>query len=125
MAQRTLIFFANRPNTLEFVDPINIDNRLTQSLIMRRKQVAKGIRPKTLALDVLSQRSFEYKVNPTDTVSYPDSVNARVKLSGTSPAEILKCWTDLKANVDAMIAANVLIGIPASINATNLVIDLA
>lgn len=125
MAQRTLIFFANRPNTLEFVDPINIDNRLTQSLVMRRKQVAKGVRPKTLALDVLSQRSFEYKVNPTDTVSYPDSVNARVKLSGTSPAEILKCWTDLKANVDAMIAANVLIGIPASINATNLVIDLA
>lgn len=125
MAQRTLIFFANRPNTLEFVDPINIDNRLTQSLVMRRKQVAKGVRPKTLALDVLSQRSFEYKVNPTDTVSYPDSVNARVKLSGTSPAEILKCWTDLKANVDAMIAANALIGIPASINATNLVIDLA
>lgn len=125
MAQRTLIFFANRPNTLEFVDPINIDNRLTQNLVMRRKQVAKGVRPKTLALDVLSQRSFEYKVNPTDTVSYPDSVNARVKLSGTSPAEILKCWTDLKANVDAMIAANALIGIPASINATNLVIDLA
>lgn len=123
MPQRTLIFFANRPNTLEFVDPINIDNRLTQNLVMRRKQVAKGIRPKTLALDVLSQRSFDYKVNPTDTVSYPDSVNARVKLSGTSPAEIQKCWTDLKANVDAMIAGNVLIGIPASINSTSYIID--
>lgn len=123
MAQRTLIFFANRPNTLEFVDPNNIDNRMTQNLLMRRKQVAKGVRPKTISLDVLQQRSFDFKANPTDTVSYPDSVNARVKLSGTSPAEIIKCWVDLKANVDAMVAANALIGIPASINSTGFVID--
>lgn len=123
MAQRTLIFYANRPNTLEFVDPSNIDNRMTQNLLMRRKQVAKGVRPKTISLDVLQQRSFDFKAHPTDTVSYPDSVNARVKLSGTSPAEIVKCWDDLKANVDAMVAANALIGIPASINSTSFVID--
>lgn len=121
MAQRTLTFLENTPKKVVFIDPTNIDNRLTQNLQMSRKQLSRDLRVKTVRLDVNQQRTYSYTA--ADSKVYPDSVGARVILTGASPAEIQLVWKDLKANVDAMIAANALIGVPAAISSSTYVVD--
>lgn len=123
MAQRALTFLETKPNMVSFVDPTNIDNRLTQKLEVRKKQMGRTLKARNIRLDASQQRNYAWKSNPADTVSVPDQVYARVILSGVDAAELALVWEDIKANVDTMIAANALTGIPAALTTSTFVID--
>lgn len=121
MTTHTLQFLNRSGNTSVFFDPQNIDNKLTHSVKISRRTVGPD-RLRQVRNDFSQTRYYKYKSCNTAECGVTDYVGASVALYGVTPEEVQRNWSDLKANVDAAIAAGVLNGVPLSMALGTLIV---
>lgn len=121
MTTHTLQFLNRSGNTSVFFDPQNIDNKLTHSVKISRRTVGPD-RLRQVRNDFSQTRYYKYKSCNTAKCGVTDYVGASVALYGVTPEEVQQNWSDLKANVDAAIAAGVLNGVPLSMALGTLIV---
>lgn len=121
MTTHTLQFLNRSANTSVFFDPQNIDNKLTHSVKISRRTVGPD-RLRQVRNDFSQSRYYKYKSCNTAECGVTDYVGASVALYGVTPEEVQQNWSDLKANVDAAIAAGVLNGVPLSMALSTLIV---
>lgn len=108
--------------TTTFVDPLNINNAFVHKTEKVRKNIAAVGRQSFYRNEFSQTRQYEITgCDPTACVS-KDDVHSRVILSGVDEAELIKNWSDLKANTDAAIAAGTLKGLRLPLSITTLVV---
>lgn len=114
--------FLNRGGkTSTFFDPLNIDNTLKHSVSVSRRTVGPD-RLRQVRNDFTQTRYYKYKSCNTAQCGVNDYVGGSVVLYGVTESEVVKNWSDLKANVDAAIAAGVLKGVPLSMALDTLIV---
>lgn len=119
MSKSTLQFLGRVNNVSTFYDPLNVDSQLTHKVGTSRRTVGPD-RLRQVRNDFSQIRHYKYKSCNTAECGVNDFVGASVTLYGVTPSEIQLVWDDLKANVDAAIAAGVLNGIPLAMNVQSL-----
>lgn len=124
MTTHTLQFLNRSGNTSVFFDPQNIDNKLTHSVKISRRTVGPD-RLRQVRNDFSQTRYYKYKSCNTAECGVTDYVGGSVALYGVTPEEVQQNWSDLKANVDAAIAAGVLNGVPLSMALSTLIVTEA
>lgn len=122
MPQRSLQFWEREGRATSFFDPLNIDQRFTHRVELLRKPIGRE-RVRQPRLTFVQNRKYDYKSCKTDC-AIADMVNATVTLSGADETALKQLWTDIKANVDAAIAAGALQGVPANSGTNAFLIDV-
>lgn len=121
MPTHQLQFLSRLGNTSTFFDPLNIDNKFTHGVKLTRRTVGPD-RLRQVRNDFSLVRYYKYKSCNTKECGTTDYVGGTVALFGVTPEEISINWQDLKANVDAALAAGVLNGVPLPMNLSSLAI---
>lgn len=119
MSKHQLQFMSqNGPSTV-FFDPQNIDNQLNVKVSSTRRSVGPD-RIRQVRIDATSKRFYKYTSCNTQPCGVNDFAGANVVLYGATPSEVLLAWSDLKANMDAILAQNTLNGVPVPMNMVGL-----
>lgn len=124
MSQTQLQFLNRQGQTSTFYDPLNIDNVLTHKVTTSRRTVGPD-RIRQVRNDFSQIRHYKYLSCNTAKCGVNDFVGGSVTLYGATETEVSANWTDIKANVDAAIAAGVLRGVPLAMNVASLVATTA
>lgn len=119
MTQTKLQFQGINGSQTVFVDPSNIATNFSHYNEKLRKNVGSERIP-FFRNDFQMNRSYMHK-SCGDSCATQDNVFGRVILSGIDADEVLALWSDIKLNVDTVLAAGVLRGIRAPINLSTLV----
>jgi len=105
-----------------FVDPTKIENTFSHNSELLKRQAGKE-RVRVVRNTFVQTVGYSY-AGPCTTTNCGAAIEdtAKVILSGATPAETLRAWESIKANVDAAIAAHVLEGVPLNINSDDFTI---
>lgn len=121
MATHKLQFQDVSSKSITYVDPLNVNNSFVHKSEKVRKNVATIGRVSFFRNEFAQIRQFGVK-GCESNCEVQDTAHSRVILSGADTSELLKNWTDLKANVDTAIASGCLNGLRLPLDLKTLIV---
>ena len=120
MSQHSLQFQDVSGKSTVFVDPLNVNNTFVHKSEKVRKNIATIGRQSFYRNEFSQVRQYTVDGCGPNACGVKDDLHGRVILSGANETELVNNWSDLKANVDASIAAGALKGLRLPLNISSL-----